>query len=102
MGAIVGQSLFCGFLGQIIFTILEVVIAFSTQGKSDAGTSAVMQMGLLIIPLASAFWGGFTARKSPVAGVGHPAAILAVVLLASALGIFNLLVLMVTAMAGYC
>lgn len=88
MGNVVGRFLLFGFLGQIVFTILQIVIV-SHSNVHNEKAARIAQLVLLIVPLASAFAGRFTARKGSLSKIGHPLAIAALVLAIAALGFWN-------------
>ena len=97
-----GHFLLWAFGGQILFTVLQVVIANETHGRSQAGASCTLQLALMGIPLACALVGVFVGRSEPVRAAAHPLAVVLLLLLIGALGLFNLFVFVLTGMAGYC
>ncbi len=91
-----------GLWRKILFTLLELMIAGQTQGQSQVGASITLQVGLMWIPLACAIAGVFAGRCRLVRPATHPLAVVLLPLLIGAPGLFNLFVLFLTAMTGYC
>lgn len=100
--AALGQSLLLGFVGQIVFTVLQLIIAGGTHGHAEAGASVNKQLLLLGMPLLCSVGGALNGRAHPSSKVGHPLSIVLLVLAIGGLGLFNLLVMFLTGMAGYC
>ncbi len=98
---VLGNLLAYGFVGQIVFTIMQFSIVNSTTGRAEAGASMDKQMALLVIPLACAIAGGVTARKQGFPWLGHPVVIALLVFAGGILGLFNLIVWALTG-GGYC
>lgn len=100
--AVLGQSLLLGFVGQIVFTVLQLSIAGNTHGQAQAGASVDKQLLLLALPILCAIAGALDGRAHPSRKVGHPLSIFLLLLAVGVVGLFNLFVMALTGMAGYC
>ena len=97
--SICGHFFGFGFAGQIIYTVLQLLVASGTLGHQKAEDSMDVQLALFGLPLACSVLGVVWSCKWPMRALAHPGAIVGYIML---LGLFNLVVLVLTGFAGYC
>ena len=99
-----GHFLFFGLLGQILFTFLMFQIPPTRHGNTripDSPGDTLMSLALGL-PLVLAVMGAIAARRKPIHWLGHAASIALSVVAIGALAIFDMFMLMLSAMGGYC
>lgn len=100
--ALVGHFFGFGFLGQVLYSVLQWNIASHTVGRQQANQATALMILLLLIPVTFSVVGALISLKWPLRLLGHPLCIALGVLATGGLGLFNLFIWFVVAMTGYC
>ncbi len=90
-----GHLLVSAFIGQIIFTVLQVATSGHIPSTGDTESSN-KQLLLLVVPLVFALAGAGASFRWPIDRLGRLAVIIPVLIAICCCGVFNLIVYSIT------